>query len=98
MEAIVEYEWDENKAIANFAKHGVAFDAIGAFEWETAGIFDDHRFDYGENRQIALGYLGNTVHVVTFTKRNGKTRIIGLRKANKRERKRYEKEKKAVSH
>jgi uncharacterized DUF497 family protein len=39
-----------------------------------------------------LGYIGDRIHSVVFTPRAGKPRIISLRKANKREVKRYEKE------
>jgi len=94
----MEYEWDQSKAAANLLKHGIAFNRAEDFEWATAGIFDDARFDYGEKRQIALGYIGGRLHAVTFTMRNGKTRIIGLRKANEKERKRYETCKKTASH
>jgi uncharacterized protein len=98
METVVEYEWDERKAAVNRAKHGIDFHAIESFDWATAGIFDDLRFDYGEKRYIAIGYIGNRLHAVTYTDRNGKTRIIGLRKANAKERIRYEAQKKTTSH
>jgi hypothetical protein len=38
-----------------------------------------------------LGFIEDRLHSVVFTPRDGKPRVISLRKANKREVKRYEK-------
>ena len=84
------YEWDENKRAANLAKQGVDFAIVGAFEWDTARIKADTRKDYGEPRYTALGYIGARLHALVFTPRAGRIRVIGLRKANPREVKRYE--------
>jgi hypothetical protein len=51
----------------------------------------DTREDYGEIRQIGIGFLRNIIVVVVFTERNGDIiRIISLRKALKYERERFE--------
>jgi uncharacterized DUF497 family protein len=47
------FEWDERKAAANVAKHGVAFDTIYEFDWLTSVEVADDRFDYGEDRLVA---------------------------------------------
>jgi uncharacterized DUF497 family protein len=39
---------------------------------------------------VALGKIGSRLHVMVFTRRAGKVRIISLRKANNREMWRYE--------
>lgn len=83
------YEWNADKAETNKANHGVAFEAIEGFDWETALIADDNRRDYGETRQIALGLIGQRVHVCVFTVRVTVYRIISLRKANRRETKMF---------
>jgi uncharacterized DUF497 family protein len=85
------YECDENKRIANLAKHGVDFSAAEKFEWSTAIETIDDRFDYGEERWVALGFIGNKLHVLVYTYRAEIIRIISLRKANKHERQYYEK-------
>lgn len=85
MEHTGTYDWDETKAAANLANHGVEFSAITGFDWATALIADDTRFDYNERRQIALGLIGTRVHVCVFTDRADTCRIISLRKANRRE-------------
>ena len=79
------YEWNSTKAEANFADHGVAFERVKSFNWDTALFLDDTRHDYGEPRQIALGLIGPRVHVCVFTERGNARRIISLRKANRRE-------------
>jgi uncharacterized DUF497 family protein len=84
------YEWDENKRIANLAKHGVDFASAEKFEWDTAIETIDDRFDYGEERWVALGFIGNKLHVLIYSYRADIIRIISLRKANKREREYYE--------
>jgi uncharacterized DUF497 family protein len=61
-----------------------------AFEWDSALIVEDIRKDYGERRFQALGLIEGRLHVLVFTPRAGKTHVISLRKANKREVKRYE--------
>jgi uncharacterized protein len=84
------YEWDEAKRQANLAKHGVDFAEMANFDWTTADLREDRRTDYGERRIIATGWIGVRLFVGTVTPRAGRIRIIGLRKANPRERKRYD--------
>lgn len=49
----------------------------------------DSRFDYGEERLIAYGYLEDRLHVCVYTVRDDTLRIISVRKANEREVARY---------
>ena len=90
MENALTYEWDDAKAEANLAKHDVAFDAMHFFEWETAVEVVDDRFDYGEERFIAYGFIGVRLHVCAYTMRGEAIRVISLRKANKKEIQAYE--------
>jgi uncharacterized DUF497 family protein len=86
----MEYEWDEGKREANRIKHGLDFKDMAYFQWESAVILPDTRRDYREERKIAIGYIGNRLFLVVFTIRGETIRIIGLRKANKREKTTYE--------
>jgi len=61
----MEYEWDEGKNEANIAKHGVSFEAIVDFQWDTAAIRPSDR--QGEARWAAIGYIGNRLHHVVYT-------------------------------
>lgn len=89
----MRFEWDEGKRVANLAKHGVDFPAAEQFAFEDAIVEPDDRRDYGEAREIAIGRIGDRLHVLVYTRRGEAIRIIGLRKANAREVKRYEKSK-----
>ena len=82
---------DPGKENRNIAARGLSLDLAENLDWTTALIWEDTRKDYGESRYCVLGYIGNRLHSVVFTPRNGKPRVISLRKANKREVKRYEK-------
>jgi len=84
-----EYQWDEAKRRINLAKHGVDFAVMNAFEWETARIEPDGHAD--EPRWIAKGFIGLRLHVVVFTERGERTRIISLRRARPSEEKGYAK-------
>jgi hypothetical protein len=86
------FEWDESKNRQNKKKHG--FDFADAEEM-FGGIFiawADVRQDYGEKRWIGMGSIRGRVAIVVFVERDtGKIRVVSLRKANSRERKKYEK-------
>ena len=86
----VKYEWNDAKAASNEAQHGVSFEAVYAFQWDTALDAEDTRRDYGEERRRALGYVDDRLHVLVYTRRDGAVRVISLRKANAREEERYE--------
>ena len=90
MAAANGFVWDEAKRLFNLSHHGVDFTSISRFDWDSALIWQDRRRDYGEPRFLAIGRIGVRVHVVVYTPREHQVRIISLRKANRRETKRYE--------
>jgi len=49
----------------------------------------DDRFDYGEVREVAFGRINDRLFVCVYTDREAERRVISLRKANKREVRRY---------
>jgi uncharacterized DUF497 family protein len=85
----MEFSWDPVKAALNFAKHGVPFDAMYEFEWSTALIEADVRFDYPEPRLSALGAIRGRLYFLVYTVERRSTRIISLRPANNREKRDY---------
>jgi uncharacterized DUF497 family protein len=87
----MKYEWDENKRVANLAKHDIDFIDAENFDWSSAIETIDDRLNYSEERWVALGFIDNRLHVLTYTIRRENIRLISLRKANKREREYYEK-------
>jgi len=83
-------DWDERKRAANLAKHGVDFTLEADFVWSAAMTNPDVRHDYGEVRWESVSLIGDRLHVLVWTDRGpGCRRIISLRKANTRERRRY---------
>ncbi len=85
----MEIEFDPAKNQRNATKHGISLEMARSFELETAVIRLDLRKSYGEPRFNALGYIGVRLYHMTFTLRGDAIRVISLRKANRREMKRY---------
>ncbi|MDN3521526.1 BrnT family toxin [Halomonas ramblicola] len=86
----MEITFDPEKSAANMASRGLSFELAVDFDWSSALVVEDRRQDYGEARFQALGLIGDRLHVLVFTPRPGSVRVISLRKANKREVRRYE--------
>ena len=87
----MQFEWDDKKAKANKSKHGIAFAvAAAALEGFCVEKTDD-RYDYGEERIISICSVAGVVLSVVYTVRNGTTRIISARKANRNEQATYTK-------
>jgi uncharacterized DUF497 family protein len=86
----VKIEFDPAKDALNRHKHGVSLAQAARIDWPKVMAAPDSRRSYGEERYIAATPIGDRLHVVVFTIRNGVLRIISLRKANRREVKRYE--------
>ena len=85
------YEWDDAKNRSNFVKHGLDFVDAEQVLTGPCVTFVDSRFDYGEERLIALGLLAGRVVIVAHAPRGDTTRIISMRKANRREQQIYQK-------
>jgi uncharacterized DUF497 family protein len=88
----MEFEWDEVKAAANLAKHGVSFE-------EAKTVFDDplyvdfydpdHSID--EHRYIIIGESQRgQLLIVSYTERDNVIRLIGAREVTGSERETYE--------
>ena len=86
----MEYEWDPAKNRSNFAKHNLDFEDAELVLAGPCVTFEDRRFDYGEDRIVTLGVLEGRTVVVTHVLRGESTRIISMRKANRREQKVYQ--------
>ncbi|HJP83123.1 MAG TPA: BrnT family toxin [Fimbriimonadaceae bacterium] len=86
------FEWDTAKASANLKRHGISFEqAATVFEdpWAITYVDPDH--SDVELREITIGLSENLlILTVSYTDRDGRTRIISARKATKAEQFRYE--------
>ena len=86
----IEIIFDPLKNLRNMTKHdGLSLTKAIEFDWESALTWRDERRDYKEKRVSGLGYIGFRLFHVVFVDRGEQRRIISLRKANKREEKRY---------
>ncbi|MBZ9539793.1 BrnT family toxin [Modicisalibacter tunisiensis] len=83
-------DFDPDKSARNERERGLPFTAVERLDWEGALYTEDTRHDYPERRFVALGLIGQRVHVVCFTPVDGGIRVISFRKANAREVRRYE--------
>jgi len=94
---MIRFEWDSLKARANERKHGVSFEtAIYVFE-DPDALVDHDRIEGGEQRWQTLGMVGGTLlllvaRTVEFEDEEGEIiRIISARRAERKEKRRYEK-------
>jgi uncharacterized DUF497 family protein len=83
-------EFDGAKDLANCEKHGLSLAAATEMDFAAVRIIPDLRRDYGEARYWAVGPIDGRLHVLAFTMRGQVLRAISLRKADERERRRYE--------
>jgi hypothetical protein len=87
----MKVEWDQAKNRKNAVKHGLSFEDAERVLSGPCVTFEDDRFDYGEERLITLGLLAGRVVVIAHSPRDEGTRIISMRKGNRREQKIYQK-------
>ena len=85
----LEFEWDEDKAAANWKKHRVDFDdAMRVFEDDDRIEFYDTDHSDEEDRYNTIGMVWDVLFVV-YTERGEVVRIISARKANPKEQRMY---------
>ncbi len=97
---LLRFEWDEAKDISNRRKHGVAFETATRVFVDPFALSEQDRIEDGERRWRTIGRVeGFLLLVVAHTAkedRDGETeeviRIISARRADRRERLRYEEE------
>ena len=89
----LRFEWDDQKAVANFKKHGVRFEeAKSVFVDERAKLIDDPDHSEDEDRFVLLG-LSSALRLLLVChccrSEGNVIRIISARKAIAREFKSY---------
>ncbi|MFO1332354.1 MAG: BrnT family toxin [Rubrivivax sp.] len=86
-------EWDPNKAAANLRDHGVAFSEAATVLIDDLALTREDPDSFGEQRFVTLGMSSTgAMLVVVYTHREPDIyRIISAWKANKPQRKQYEK-------
>jgi uncharacterized DUF497 family protein len=79
----MEIVWDKAKSAKNAEERGLPFDLTIELDWSAAQTI--------ETRYAAVAPLHGRLHVVVYTLRDDKRRIISFRKANEIEEQAYEK-------
>lgn len=87
----MKIEFHRSKSQRNKSLRGFGLEYVETMDWETAITVADTRRDYGEPRFITYGMIETRLYVLVWTPRGEVKRVISLRKANEKERKRYEK-------
>ncbi|MBF0294597.1 MAG: BrnT family toxin [Magnetococcales bacterium] len=82
--------FDPKKNMKNIQERGISFEDAARFDFSRASFAMDIRRDYGETRYVAIGYVGQRLHVLCFVETVDGIRVISFRKANAREVKRHE--------
>jgi uncharacterized DUF497 family protein len=91
------FEWDPAKATANLRKHGVSFETATRVFADPYALFEQDHIVDGELRWQAIGVVDELMmllvaHVVQEQDGVEGIRIISARRANHKERRRYEEE------
>jgi uncharacterized DUF497 family protein len=87
-EAGVVFEFDSEKSAANFAKHGIDFEA-------ARGLWLDERKSVGpaaspvEERWMVVGMIAGKLWSAVVTYRGDSIRIISVRRARRKEERAY---------
>ena len=85
-----KFQWDENKAASNHAKHGVSFDVARRVFTDAFAVDQiDDRQAYDEERFTLTGIAEGHVLFVVYTLRGETIRIISARGAEPNEERDY---------
>ena len=78
------FEFDEAKSDANLAKHGIDF--IAAQElWLDEFLIEIPAKTVDESRSLVIGVIGSKHYSAVITHREGRTRIISVRRSRAKE-------------
>ncbi len=92
----IKFEWDPEKAALNLIRHRVSFETAARAFADPLALMAQDRIEHGEYRWQTLGIVeGHLLVLVAHTLRDALDgseviRIISARRADPKERKRYE--------
>ena len=89
---MIEFEWDDTKALKNIVKHGVSFKEAESVFADVFGLEEtDDEHSQTEIRWLLIGLSSlQRLLVTVYTERGSKIRLISSRRANAKERKTYQ--------
>lgn len=82
----MRFFWHDPKRRANLKKHGLDFADVERVFAGATFTFEDDREDYGEQRWVTLGLLGDKVVVTVHTETEDEIRVISMREGDNDER------------
>lgn len=77
-----EFEFDDAKSQANRDKHGIDFSMATAL-WKDFDLLEVQAKSDTEPRFVVIGRIGDTHWSAVVTYRNGKIRLISVRRSRK---------------
>jgi uncharacterized protein len=96
---MIRFEWDNVKAHSNRRKHGISFDIAKHIFDDPDALMNQDRIEGGEGRWQTIGTVDGILlllvaHTIEAEEDNSEEtiRIISARRADRKERERYEKE------
>ena len=85
----MEFEFDPNKSASNKVKHGIDFIEAQALWQDKNAIEFDIKNTKGEERVLIVGRIGIKLWTAVVNYREGRIRIISVRRAKKLEERYY---------
>ena len=84
-----EFEFDDNKSQTNLKKHGIDFEAAQAL-WKDPYLLEIRAKTEGEPRFLLIGMISEKHWSAVVTYREGRIRLISVRRSRKKEVELYE--------
>jgi uncharacterized DUF497 family protein len=79
----VNFTFDPAKDKKNRRKHGISLSRANEFDFNGAVIFPDDSQDYGEPRDVAVGFLAGNLYVLIYVPLDeASMQVISLRRAS----------------
>mgnify|MGYP000524786439 FL=1 len=81
---MIEFEFDQTKSKANQGKHGIDFEAAQAL-WNDPYLLEVRAKSEDEQRFLLIGKMGLKHWSAVVTYREGRIRLISVRRSRKQE-------------
>lgn len=79
-----EFEYDEQKSRSNLDKHGIDFETAQTL-WNDPNLLEVRARSEDEERYLLIGRIGNQHWSAVVTYRDGRIRLISVRRARNTE-------------
>ncbi len=86
---MIQFEYDDDKSIANFDKHGINFQAAQEL-WGDPDLLEFPAKSDNEPRFLLIGRIAEKCWSAVVTYRNENVRLISVRRSRKKEVELYE--------